>query len=280
MPQPIVLITGCTKGGIGYGLCKRFASQGCHVYASARRIEAMVGLEELGCTLLALDITNSASIQAAVEKVISESGCIDILVNNAGTPCFGALLDVDIQVARECVEVNVFGTLAVTRAVAKHMARRGSGKIINVGSCAGYATTPWTGVYSLSKTAVHSMTDALRLELAPLGIQVTLVVPGAIRSNIGDTGEAKIRIPEGSWYASVSKYIIGRAQLSQGPYSTTADDFAQHVVARVLRPRIPLNITYGYYSGMFWLFYYIPHFIKDYYFSRRMGVKQLKPVAQ
>lgn len=194
--------------------------------------------------------------------------------------CFGALLDVDVQVARDCVDVNVFGTLAVTKEAATHMARRGTGKIINVGSCAGYATTPWTGVYSLSKSAVHSMSDALRLELAPLGIQVTVVVPGAIRSNIGDTGEAKIRLPEGSWYTSVSKYIIGRAQMSQGSYSTTADDFAQHVVARILRPRMPRYITYGYYSGMFWLFYYIPHFIKDYYLSRRMGVHQIKRVAQ
>lgn len=91
----------------------------------------------------------------------------------------------------------MFGTLAMCRAVGKHMAERGSGKIANVGSVVGYCATPWAGIYSLSKAAVHSMTDALRLELEPFGVQVVLVAPGSIKSNFGHAATNTVSIPEG-----------------------------------------------------------------------------------
>lgn len=106
-------------------------------------------------------------------------------------------MEIDLDMARKCVETNVFGTLAMCRAVGKHMAERGSGKIANVGSVVGYCSTPWAGIYALSKAAVHSMTDALRLELEPFGVQVVLVAPGSIKSNFGHAATGTVSIPEG-----------------------------------------------------------------------------------
>ncbi|KAI8370655.1 uncharacterized protein BYT42DRAFT_583211 [Radiomyces spectabilis] len=276
MNQPIVLVTGCSKGGIGYALCEQFAKSGCRVFATARRLAALDGLEAFGCDKLELDITNAESIKATFEKIIEEAGHIDILVNNAGTPAVGALLDIEYDKVRACIDTNVIGTLSMCRVVGRHMADRGSGKIVNVGSVVGYASTPWAGIYALSKAAVHAMTDSLRLELKPFGIQVIVVAPGAIRSNIGVAGTETINIPPDSLYKKVSTYIYKRATMSQGPDSTPNTVFAAHVVGQVLRRDPPRYITFGAKSFAFVLFYYLPHFVKDYVMSKLFGINELK----
>ncbi|KAF7732489.1 splicing factor 3a, subunit 1 [Apophysomyces ossiformis] len=244
MTQPIALVTGCTEGGIGYGFCKQLALAGCRVYATARRVENMAGLE-------------------------------DILINNAGMPGVGALMDIDYADAHACIETNVFGTLSMCRAVAAHMIKQNSGKIVNVGSVVGYASTPWTGIYAMSKAAVHSMSDALRLELKPFGISVSVVAPGAIKSNFGKAAEKQVSVPENSYYASVAKYIYYRASMSQGSHSTPTDVFAAEVVRRILRRNPPSYITYGAMSNLFLYLYYIPVFLKDYIFSRKFDTARL-----
>ncbi|KAI7857551.1 hypothetical protein BDC45DRAFT_500109 [Circinella umbellata] len=273
----VVLITGCTEGGIGSGLCREFINKGFKVYATARRIESMNGLE--GCEKLALDVTDQQSVDSTVQRVIDEAGHIDILINNAGAPGVGALLDIDLDTARKCVEVNVFGLLAMSRAVAKHMVKRGSGKIANVGSIVGYASTPWAGIYSMSKAAVHSLSDTLRIELAPFGIQTVVIAPGSITSNFGKNSTNMISIPEDSFYTSVAKFIYARANMSQGPNSTPNSVFAAYVVSKLLRRSPPHYITYGTNSFTFWLFYYFPSFVRDFILSRRLGVNQLKLVT-
>ncbi|CDH50848.1 uncharacterized oxidoreductase-like [Lichtheimia corymbifera JMRC:FSU:9682] len=272
---PVVLVTGCSTGGIGHGLCKQFAAKGCRVYATARKVENMTGLE--GCELVALDVNDPASVNAAVERVISKEGHIDILVNNAGAPAIGPLMEIDLDMARRCVETNVFGTLAMCRAVGKHMAERGSGKIANVGSVVGYCSTPWAGIYALSKAAVHSMTDALRLELEPFGVQVVLVAPGSIKSNFGHAATGTVSIPEDSMYKSVIKHIYARATMSQGPGATPTDDFAAKVAGKLLGSP-PRYITYGAKSLAFLLFYYLPFFVKDFVLKRMLGVNEVKRV--
>ncbi|KAG0188444.1 hypothetical protein DFQ28_004824 [Apophysomyces sp. BC1034] len=280
MTQPIVLVTGCTEGGIGefsldnqpesdanevnyalgYGLCKQFSLKGCRVYATARRVENMSGLEdpeptsfsEFKCVKIALDVTDQNSIQTAVQKVIAEAGRIDILINNAGMPGVGALMDISYAEAHACMETNVFGTLSMCQAVATHMIKQGSGKIVNIGSVAGYVSPPWAGIYAMSKAAVHSMSDVLRLELKPFGISVTVVAPGAIKSNFGKNATKQVSIPENSFYTSVAQRIYDRANMSQN--STPADVFGAEVARRVLRPSPPSYITYGklsmVYAGM------------------------------
>ncbi|KAI9489287.1 hypothetical protein BDB00DRAFT_629441 [Zychaea mexicana] len=308
MTQPVVLVTGCTEGGIGYTLCQEFLKRDCRVYATARRIESMNALQ--GCEKLVLDVTDAASIESAVEKVIEDAGHIDILINNAGAPAVGALLDTDIDDARRCFEVNVFGLLAMCRAVAKHMARRGSGKIANVGSVLGYVSTPWDGIYGMSKAAVHSLSDTLRMELAPFGIQVTVVVPGAITSNFAKNATTTISVPKGmltqklklkarraktdtimlttlmsvvfsigSLYQSVVKYIYARANISQDPRCMSTAVFATYATSKLLKRYPPRYVTYGTDSSIFLLFYYLPVFIRESFISKAFGLRQVKPIA-
>ncbi|KAF1802255.1 hypothetical protein FB192DRAFT_1377075 [Mucor lusitanicus] len=277
MTKQIVLITGCSKGGIGYALSQKFAQEGHHVIATTRNVDALEGLEAFGCEKEALDINDQDSINTVVQKVIDRVGRIDVLINNAGAPAVGALMDIDLQVAHQCVNTNVFGTLAMSRAVAIHMAKQGSGKIVNIGSVVGYVSTPWAGIYALSKAAVHSMSDTLRLELKPFGIQVVVVAPGAIKSNFGNAGAKIVNVPEDSLYTSVAKFIIARANMSQSAGNTPNEVFARHVVKKITQPVSPKYITYGATSWVFLLFYYLPFFIKDLIFYRKFGLNQLKP---
>ncbi|ORZ25676.1 hypothetical protein BCR42DRAFT_479821 [Absidia repens] len=273
----IVLVTGCTRGGIGYEICKSFTQrEGFRVYATARKVENMDGLED--CIKLALDITDLKAIEKVVQDVIAKEGRIDILVNNAGIPAVAALLDVDMDYARTCIETNVFGPLSMARAVAPSMAKLGHGKIVNVGSVAGYASMPWAGVYAISKTMVHSMSDVLRLELRPFGISVTVVAPGAITSNIGKASTQSITLPKNSLYTSVAEFIKRRATMSQGPHSTPTHVFAETVVTKILQAQPPKYITSGTSSFKFWLLYYMPVFIRDYLYEKQFGVDQVKPI--
>lgn len=96
------------------------------------------------------------------------------------------------------------------------MIRQGSGLIVNVGSVTAYLSTPWGGLYAASKAAVHSISDALRMELAPFGVKVSVVAPGAIKSNIGDNNLKAFHLPEESFYQSVIKFVMSRANASQG----------------------------------------------------------------
>ncbi|KAI8080825.1 uncharacterized protein B0P05DRAFT_586692 [Gilbertella persicaria] len=280
MSKQVVLVTGCSTGGIGYSLAKKFAEKGCLVVATARRVEALEGLEAFDCEKETLDVTDKKSIDAVIKKIIDSHGHIDILVNNAGSPAVGALLDIDMSVVEQCVNTNVYGVLAMCQAVGRHMAERGQGKIVNIGSVVGYGGTPWAGIYSMSKAAVHSMSDVLRMELKPFGIQVVVVAPGAIVSNIGNAGSKTVHVPEDSLYTSVSKYIIGRANLSQGPGSTPTDVFAEHVVKKVTQPVAPRYVTFGATSWVFLLLFYLPLFIRELIFSKRFGVNTIKRTKQ
>ncbi|GAA5814783.1 hypothetical protein MFLAVUS_008285 [Mucor flavus] len=279
MSKQIVLITGCSRGGIGYAMSDKFLKEGHTVIATSLEIESLESLAEVydRCERELIDINDEESISATVEKVINKFGRIDILINNAGLPAVGALLDIDLETAQRCVNTNVFGTLKVSRIVGLHMAKRGKGKIVNIGSVTGYASTPWAGIYALSKAAMHSMSDTLRMELKPFGIQVVIVAPGATKSNLATAGAKLVHVPEGnSLYISVSKYIIGRASASHAPGSTSADEFAAYAVKKILEPVSPRYVTFGQSSRLFFVMYYLPVFIRDFILSKTFGVGMVR----
>ncbi|KAI8066676.1 putative short-chain dehydrogenase [Gongronella butleri] len=275
MGPPVVLVTGCTEGGIGYYLCKEFLAQGCRVFATARRLESMSSLE--GCDKLTLDVNDTDSIDQCIKSILDTAGHIDILVNNAGAPAVGTLLDIDMDVARRCIDTNVFGVLSMCRVVGRAMALRGSGKIVNVGSIVGYVNTPYTGIYGMSKAALHSMSDVLRVELAPFNVQVTVVAPGAVTSNFGKAAITTVTVPEDSLYKPVSDKIFERANISQAPGMTTPTDvFARTVVTKVMQPRPPKYITSGANASIFLTLYHLPVAFRDYMFSKRFNLFSLK----
>lgn len=185
--RPIALVTGATSG-IGRHAALHLAERGFRVIATGRRSAKLAELvsESRGeITPLVLDVTAKSSIAGALDAVhrITDDYGIDVLINNAGFGDYAPIELVGDEDLRAHFETNVFGLMAVTRAFLPDMRRRGSGRIINVSSLGGTFTLPLFGAYNATKYAVESLSDALRLELAPFGIQVSLIEPGPIRTD-------------------------------------------------------------------------------------------------
>ena len=205
-----VLITGCSSG-FGKLAALHFARKGDTVYASMRNTSKGKELEEardaenLKIELLELDVTDDASVSAAISKVIGEAGQIDVLVNNAGIGAHGPIEETDDDEAKEIFETNFFGVLRVISAALPHMREKKAGTIANVSSLAGRVGPPFDGIYAASKFALEAMSEALSYEVHPFGIRVLLVEPGGFETNIGDTRRVPRRYNEGSPYAELDQ---------------------------------------------------------------------------
>jgi NAD(P)-dependent dehydrogenase (short-subunit alcohol dehydrogenase family) len=180
-----VLITG-TSSGLGRAAAKLFQSRGWNVVATMRSPERETELGSLDNVLVTrLDVEDAATIAPAIEAGIARFGGIDTLVNNAGFGAFGPLEATPIETIRRQFEVNVIGVLQTMQAILPHFRARKGGTIVNVTSTSGLMTLPFGSLYHGSKYAVEGVTEALQFELAPLGIRVKLVEPGAIRTEFG-----------------------------------------------------------------------------------------------
>ncbi len=182
--QKIILITGGSSG-IGFDSAIALAKQGHKVYAAARRVDMMEPLKEFGIVPLSLDVTNDNSMQECVNAVLDAENRIDVLINNAGYGYFGAIENVKMEEARKQLEVNVFGMARMCQLVLPTMREQHAGRIINIASIAGRVTVYFGGWYNVSKYAVETFSDALRMETKPFGIDVVLIEPSAIKTNWG-----------------------------------------------------------------------------------------------
>jgi NAD(P)-dependent dehydrogenase (short-subunit alcohol dehydrogenase family) len=195
MSERVWLLTGASRG-IGAEIAKAVLASGDKLIATAR---GMSGLKYLGSSenLLstALDVEDARQAIAAVEAGVARFGKIDVVVNNAGICLVGAVEETSAEEVERLYQTNVFGLLNVTRAVLPGMRQRRSGHIINISSVAGYSGYMGFGVYSSTKFAVEGLSEALHLELAPLGIHVTVVEPGFFRSDILDHSKSLLEAP-------------------------------------------------------------------------------------
>ena len=230
-PQSI-LITGCSSG-IGQALALEFKKRGHTVFATARQAQALANLTEMGLNAVVLDVTSQQSIDNAREQIQSQTNRLDMLINNAGYGQFGAVLDTDSNALRRQFETNVIAPVALSRTFLPLLRASSSACIANIGSISGIATTPFAGAYCASKAALHALSDAMRMELEPLGVRVVTVQPGGIASKFGDNAEHEIQFPKDSPYAAISKFIQGRAKMSQVG-ATPAEAFAKTVVTHLL----------------------------------------------
>lgn len=180
----VILVTGASSG-IGFDAAASLARQGHRVYAAARRVERMEPLKALGVVPLRMDVTDEASLEAGVRTVLEAEGRIDALVNNAGYGYFGAIENVPLEEARRQLEVNVFGLARLCQLVIPSMREQGSGRIVNISSVAGKTVLYFGGWYHVSKFSVEALSDALRMELKPFGIDVSIIEPGGIKTNWG-----------------------------------------------------------------------------------------------
>jgi short-subunit dehydrogenase len=209
-----VLITGATAG-IGRTTALHLAKLGHHVIATGRKVGELEKLKAEAAGLagkidtVALDVTSQASIETAVASVdvITKSRGVDVLVNNAGFGVLGPTSEITESEMRRQYETNVFGLMNVTRAFLPRMRERRAGRIINVSSVGGRLVLPFFGVYNSTKYAVEALSDALRYELRPFGIDVALIEPGVIRTNFESTAIAGLGAFDGTPYAAaVGKY--------------------------------------------------------------------------
>ena len=180
----IILLTGASSG-IGYDTVVALAKQGHKVYAAARRVERMEPLREWGIVPIQMDVTDEASMRQGVQTLLDREGRIDVLINNAGYGFFGAVENVPMEDARNQLEVNIFGLARLCQLVLPTMRKQHSGRIVNISSVAGKTVFYYGGWYHVSKFAVEALSDALRIEVQPFGIDVVIIEPGSIKTNWG-----------------------------------------------------------------------------------------------
>jgi short-subunit dehydrogenase len=271
------LITGCSSG-IGRALAEELHQRGRVVYATARRLETLEPLEGQGIRTAPLDVNDAASIDALMGRLREDGASVDLLINNAGFGAMGPLAELPLGELRLQFETNVFAVMALTQAVLPGMVERRSGRIVNIGSVSGVLPTPFSGAYCASKAAVHALSDALRMELAPFGVHVLTVQPGAVQSEFGATAgsAAAERKEQLSLYAPIADAIAARASASQeGP--TPTEVFARKLVDAMLAKNPRPVIRLGRRSTLMPLLKrWVPTRLLDRSLSRRFQLDRLR----
>lgn len=252
--KKVILITGASSG-IGFDSAQELARQGHKVYAAARRTELMEPLKHNGVVTMRMDVTNSQSMADGVKAVLDAEGRIDVLVNNAGYGYFGAVENVTMEEARRQVEVNVFGLAELCKLVLPVMRKQGSGRIINTSSIAGKTVLPFGAWYHVSKYSVEALSDALRMEMKPFGVDVVLIEPGGIKTDWGII--AAKHLAESSKGTAYEEGALREAKLIHKGYSgnyLSAPKVVTRAISRAVnsqRPRARYRIGSGAFIMVF-----------------------------
>jgi NAD(P)-dependent dehydrogenase (short-subunit alcohol dehydrogenase family) len=272
LENQVVLVTGCSTG-IGRALAEELARRGQRVFATARKLESLRDMAHPAIDTLALDVTDAGSIAAALGALLARAGRIDMLINNAGMSVIGPLAEVPLQDVRRLLETNVTGLLALSQAVFPHMAAQRSGRIVNIGSVVAQLPTPFAGPYCASKAAVHMLSEVLRMEVAPFGVDVIEVQPGAVRSSISDNASEGLErySTAASRYSAVYQGIVRRARASQERPMET-DAFARAVVSALLAQKAPRVVRSGNGAQLYRLLAQLPGATRDRWLARSFGL--------
>lgn len=244
-----VLITGCSSG-IGHALMNEFLLQGYRVYASARSLSSFTGMEHPRLRTFTLDVNHQADIDSAAAAIEQDSGYLSVLVNNAGFAAMGPVSELSQEKLQQQFATNVFAPVALTQTFLPLLQKNkaaGPAQVVNIGSVSGVVTTPFSGAYCATKAALHSLSDALRMELKPFNIDVITVQPGSIESEFGNNSLKNLAdlISEDSLYAPLKKNIEARAMASQ-QNPTSAADLAKILVGKLQKnPKAELPIGNG-----------------------------------
>lgn len=241
-PQ-VILVTGCSSG-IGRATALEAALRGHRVFASARNRNDLADLERReNLTTLALDVTDPASVRAAVDLVLSRAGRIDALVNNAGYAQYGAVEEVSPEEWRAVFDVNFFGLLDVTRAVLPSMRAAQRGRIVLMSSLGGRVSVPFASPYCASKHALEAVADALRVETAPFGVRVVTVEPGPIDTRFADRARSIVGPliskpgPYRGFYANAERAMDGDFRRGHLPPEAVARVVVDAIESARPRPR-------------------------------------------
>ena len=237
---PVVVVTGASAG-IGRATCLELARRGCSVVAAARSAASLETLRDEVATTggtvrpVVLDVRDPGSRQALADRLAADGVQVDVLVNNAGVAVSGPLLEADLNGVRDLFETNTFGLLALTQLLARPMVQRRRGRVVNVSSTAGRFAGPMTGAYSASKFALEALSDALRLELVDLGVDVVIVEPGAVSTGFAERSVEQVQIDPGGPYAGLIPEVPRLVARSQAG-AVSAERVAATIADAVLTP--------------------------------------------
>jgi short-subunit dehydrogenase len=214
--QKIVLVTGASAG-IGKETAKHLAANNYIVYGAARRVDKMSDLIELGIKCIEMDVTDDQSMLKGINTIIAKEGRIDVLINNAGFGSYGAIEDVSMETAKYQLEVNLFGAARLIQLCLPYMRENNWGKIINISSIGGKLAGPFGGWYHASKFAIEGLSDSLRNEVKPFGIDVIVIEPGGIKSEwSGIAFDSMIKSSgNGAYSVVVNKFVKAYAKLDK-----------------------------------------------------------------
>ena len=243
---PVWLITGCSTG-FGRELARAVLERGHRVVVTARNPESVRDLaagREAQALVMALDVTDATQVDAAVRASEERFGRIDVLVNNAGIGYFGAIEESEDAEVRRMFEVNVFALARMTQAVLPGMRARRHGHIVNISSIGGIRAFPAVGFYNATKFAVVGLSESLALEVAPLGIKVTIVEPSGFRTDWAgrSANEAPHEIADYAETAGANRRSIRNASGKQPGDPVRA---AAAIIAAVESPEPPLHLLLG-----------------------------------
>lgn len=271
-----VFITGCSTG-IGRALARACIFRGDTVVATARNVDDLQYLDHDNAIRMALDVNDDSAIARVFEEVSGRLGRIDLLINNAGYAAMGPVTELSREKLLRQFETNVLAPVSVTRQALPMLRASDNAQVVNIGSVSGILTTPFSGAYCATKAALHSLSDAMRMELAPFGIEVITVQPGAIQSSFGDNSLAGVSdlLKPDSLFKAVEDKIRERAVASQ-QNPTTAEAFAKEMLLRIQgRPAPEIRIGNG--STVLPLMKrWLPLRTLDRILSRKFGLDQLK----
>jgi NAD(P)-dependent dehydrogenase (short-subunit alcohol dehydrogenase family) len=208
----VALVTGASFG-IGRACADHLAAAGLKVYGTSRRPAKAAGT---GVPMLALDVCRDNSVKACVDRVIAESGRIDVLVNNAGIAMEGAVEETGLDEIRAVLETNFFGAVRMIRAVLPIMRRQQGGRIINMGSVAGFLPMPYSAAYCASKHALRGFSESLDHEVRRFGVHVSVIEPGFIRTGIVEHSPLTANPSEPYISARSKPAQVFRQEIAQG----------------------------------------------------------------
>lgn len=216
--ENVALVTGCSSG-IGLETAVALAREGHFTFATMRNLkkaetlEKIVKDENLPISILELDVDNKESMDNAIEKIMEQKGRIDTLVNNAGWGMWGTVEDVSIDEFKEQFETNFFSIVRMIQKIAPIMRKQKSGSIVNVSSVAGRIGFPVSPAYISSKFALEGLSECLRFELSPFGINVITIEPGVIKTNFFDSMKMAKRSDSNSVYNDITSKVISGVKM-------------------------------------------------------------------
>ena len=216
--EKVALVTG-SSSGIGFETSLALARNGFHTFATMRdlgkdeKIKQIIEKEDLSIEILELDVDNEESVNQAIKTISEKKGRIDVLVNNAGYGMWGTVEDVSIDEFKEQFETNFFSIIRLIQKVAPIMRKQSSGNIVNISSVAGRIGFPVSPAYISSKFALEGLSESLRFELMPFGINVIIIEPGVIKTNFFDSMKLSEKSQQDSTYKEITDKVISGVKM-------------------------------------------------------------------